>query len=267
MAGGRKSKAGKGTAVSKDKLIQCEGCEMWQELGRGDLVHASQKTVSKEGYKYVCSKCKEVEELKSKLEGNKNQSKCVGTNQDKEKEGRKIRTVKDKGRPDTLIIGDSIVRGLSPFREAKGEKGKTISIGGAGIARVADEVKAECQAGKVKRMVLEVGTNDVGRGEGTEIMLRQYRHLLEGAKRAAREVAVVSVLPRFDKSWTVNAKILSINLRLEKMCKELNVSFIDGFSVLVDRPGFYRDKLHLNTRGKLALERLCMEFFDEKPLN
>ena len=47
-----------------------------------------------------------------------------------------IKTVKDKGRPDTLIIGDSIVRGLSPFREAKGEKGKTISIGGAGTARV-----------------------------------------------------------------------------------------------------------------------------------
>ena len=102
---------------------------------------------------------------------------------------------------------------------------------------------------------------DVGKGEGMEVMLQQYYDLLEGVKKAAKEVAVVSVLPRFDKSWMVNAKILSINLRLEKMCKELNVSFIDGFSVLVDRPGFYRDKLHLNTRGKLALEQLCIEFF------
>ena len=51
-------------------------------------------------------------------------------------------------------------------------KCKTILIGGAGIALVTYEVKAECQTGKVKRMVLEVGTNDVGRGEGTEVMLR-----------------------------------------------------------------------------------------------
>ena len=87
-------------------------------------------------------------------------------------------------------------------------------------------------------------------------MLWQYRDLLEGAEKAAKEVAVVSVQPRFDKYWSVNAKILSINLRLEKMCEELKASFIDEFSVLVDRPGFYRDKLHLNTRDKLALERL-----------
>ena len=118
-------------------------------------------------------------------------------------------------------------------------------------------MKAECQAGKVKCMVLEVGTNDVGRGEGKEVMLRQYHDLLKGANRPAKEVAVVSVLARLNKSWTVNAKILSINLRLEKMCKELNASFIDGFSVVMDRPGFFRDRLHLNIRDKLVLERLC----------
>ena len=65
-----------------------------------------------------------------------------------------------------------------------------------------------------------------------------YRDLLEEAKQAAREVAVVSVLPRFDESWIMNAMILLINLWLGKICKYINASFIDGFSMLVYRPGF-----------------------------
>ena len=79
---------------------------MWQELGTGDLVHASQRTVSKEGYKFVYSKCKEVDELRSKLQGNLRKCKCLSANQDKAKTGGKIKTVKDKERPDTLIIED-----------------------------------------------------------------------------------------------------------------------------------------------------------------
>ena len=57
----------------------------------------------------------------------------------------------------------------------------------------------------MKRMVLLVGTNDVGRGEGTEVILRQYRNLVQ--KKAAKEVAIVSALPRFDKNRFVNSKI------------------------------------------------------------
>ena len=53
MADGKKGKSGKVATVSKDKLVECEGSEMWQELGGGGPGHASQKTVSKEGYKYV----------------------------------------------------------------------------------------------------------------------------------------------------------------------------------------------------------------------
>ena len=244
-------------------------CPDRQELGRGDLANTSHKTVSREGYSYVCSKCKEVHELRNKLQEKQSGSQRVITNKESNNNnaGKKNKVDKGKERPDTLIVGDSIVRGLSPFREAKGESGKTVSIGGAGIARVMDEVKTEAKAGRVKRMILQVGTNDVGRGEGTEVILRQYRDLLQGAKKAAKEVAIVSVLPRFDKSRFVNSKILSLNLRLEKMCREMNASFIDGFSVLIDRPEFYRDKLHMNTRGRLALERLCMEYFDERPLN
>ena len=133
--------------------------------------------------------------------------------------------------------------------------------------KIMEEVKSARQKGKVGRIILEAGTDDVSRGEGTEIMLKEYSKLLKTAKKRARKVAVLSVLPRFDKYRYENPKILSFNLRLEKLCKDAGISFIDGFSVLIDRPGFYRDKLHLNCRGALAVERLCMEFFDEQPLN
>ena len=64
--------------------------------------------MSKEGYKYVCSKCKEVDELRSKLKGNQIKSKFISTSQEKEKAGRKNKTLKGKGRHDTLIIGEGV---------------------------------------------------------------------------------------------------------------------------------------------------------------
>ena len=161
-----------------------------------------------------------------------------------------------------------MVRELNPFSRTKGETGEVVAVGGAGIKRITDEVKdISKKKGKVDRIILEVGTNDISRGEGSEPMLKEYAKLLKTAKKGADKVAVLSVLPRFDKYRYQNPKILSVNMRLEKLCKDSGISFIDGFSVLIDRPGFYRDKLHLNGRGVLAVERLCMEFFDKHPLN
>ena len=57
-----------------------------------------------------------------------------------------------------MIVNDSIVSGLSRFRDDKGESGNIMSIGGTGIERVTDEVKREAKAGKVKLMA-----NDIGR--------------------------------------------------------------------------------------------------------
>ena len=81
--------------------------------------------------------------------------------------GKKEKASKRTGESNTLIIGDSMVRGLSPFRRAKGESGEAVAMGGAGIKRVTDEVKAAKQKkGKVDRIVLEVGTNDISRVKG-----------------------------------------------------------------------------------------------------
>ena len=66
--------------------------------------------MSKEGYKYVCSKCKEVDELRNKLQGNQSNSKGLRTDQEKEKSGKKNKNVKGKIMPYKMIIGGSIVR-------------------------------------------------------------------------------------------------------------------------------------------------------------
>ena len=113
MPTGKRSKTSKGTTVSKDKLVQCERCDMWQELGRGDLANTSHKTVSREGYSYVCTKCKEVHELRNKLQEKQSGSQRVITNKESNNNnaGKKNKVDKGKERPDTLIVGDSIVRG------------------------------------------------------------------------------------------------------------------------------------------------------------
>ena len=61
--------------------------------------------------------------------------------------------------PKTFDHRGLIVRALSPLREAKGE---TLSIRGAGTTRITNEDKAKAKAGRVKRMVVQEGTNDVG---------------------------------------------------------------------------------------------------------
>ena len=81
---------------------------------------------------YECLQCKKVQELKSKLQDKQSVSQDVITSKESNSNaGKKNMIDKGKERPDTFIVGDSIVRGLSSFREVKGESGKTLSIGGS----------------------------------------------------------------------------------------------------------------------------------------
>ena len=64
MRAGKRSETSKGAAVSKDKLLQSELCETWQELGKGHLEYTSNKTVSGEGYRYASRKCKKINEFR-----------------------------------------------------------------------------------------------------------------------------------------------------------------------------------------------------------
>ena len=73
---------------------------------------------------------------------------------------------------------------VAAFRGLRNEKG-------------AQEVKAVTGREEIERIVLKVGTNDVGRGVQSEEMLGYYCNLIEFVKEGAKLVSVISVLHRF----------------------------------------------------------------------
>lgn len=158
-----------------------------------------------------------------------------------------------------LILGDSMVRGLNPFKDNAEVACKVVALGGAGVERLQTACEEVCEKEQFDRVVIEVGTNDVGRRMGSEVLLTKYRELIHSCLRMSAKPVVMGILPRFDKGRYTNVKILSINMRLAKLCMELGVPFLDPYSHFIDRPQLFRDRLHLNGRGLTVLERLCQD--------
>ena len=64
-------------------------------------------------------------------------------------------------------------------------------------------------------------------------------------------------------------KIFSSNLRLEKICKAMDFSFIESISAFfnIGRSAFFRDTLRFSERAMLCLKWLCMGNFERHPLS
>ena len=83
----------------------------------------------------------------------------------------------------------------------------------------------------VRRLVGLVGSRYQQRWLGIRLegMLGDYSKLTKAAKKGAEKVSVICILPRNNKSMAINSRILSLTMQLEKMCKDMNVTFLMVF--------------------------------------
>ena len=108
-----------------------------------------------------------------------------------------------------------------------------------------------------EKLILSVGTNNMVQknkviNRNSENIFKQYRELVECLIKQGNRGAIVSILPRFDiYGDEVNSRIIAMNLRLEKLCNNYGISFINLYNYFNNRPNYFsKDGLHLNHIGK-----------------
>ena len=124
---------------------------------------------------------------------------------------------------------------------------------GAGIQDVRNRVASVVGPGKGGAVLVHVGTNDVDK-KGSEEVMGRYRELVRELKRVwVGQIVLSGILPV--RGWyTRNNRRISINLRLQALCQEEGVGFLNMWEHFEQGDGlFSKDGLHLNKRGAAVL--------------
>ncbi|KAG0716248.1 hypothetical protein GWK47_010172 [Chionoecetes opilio] len=89
-------------------------------------------------------------------------------------------------------------------------------------------------------------------GEVGELVTR-YKALLEKVKESGRKGVICGVIPReyVGQEWLSRA--LSLNSKIEELCKGMGLRFVDGWDTFYGKHSMYtRDGVHLSKMGTEA---------------
>jgi lysophospholipase L1-like esterase len=158
-----------------------------------------------------------------------------------------------------LFLGDSLTEGACWDEFFQDLRILNRGIGGdttEGVLGRLDEVIRH----KPVKIFLCIGTNDIAFGTPIPQIVTNYRTILETLRAELPEtrVYVQSLLPvgRNVPFGHTNNKIIPLNEELIKLCREMNLPYIDLHKYFTDDQGFLKeelsnDKLHLLGEGYL----------------
>ncbi len=153
---------------------------------------------------------------------------------------------------DTVFLGDSITAGGQ-----WSEMFPDISVKNRGIRgdRTEDLLRrlGQITSGRPGKILLMIGTNDIGLGTPHAQTLDNYRAILDHVLREspATVLTIQSVLPRESQ---YHDRVVPLNTELAVMALERGVTFVDLFPTFVGENGAIRDELtcdslHLSGQG------------------
>lgn len=133
------------------------------------------------------------------------------------------------------------------------------AISGANIHTLHNFIKENKSLLKnYSHLLLHVGTNDIGNGLTTKLIIQYYNDLLDLIRNYNSSIKVIisSILPRpIDFEDTKNL-VINTNNELSCLAIKKNVSFVKSYKPFVQQPGsivkhkcYCRDKLHLSYLG------------------
>ena len=166
------------------------------------------------------------------------------------------------------LIGDSIIKGQgSDFNDRrKKKKSSTFCRPGAkldDITAMVHDINGN-QIHDDKELIIHVGTNDMVQPpkannyrnraipqRASESIYGKYKNLVQELRNRNTKSYVVGMLPRFKVTHELNSRILSMNSRVQQLCKEAGIGYIDMFTKFqVNSNLFTSDGLHLSYQGK-----------------
>ena len=178
--------------------------------------------------------------------------------------------------PDILFIGDSIVE-YYPLQELFGTS-KTIvnrGIRGYQTGLLLENLDAHLYGGAVDKIVLLIGTNDIGKDVPVNEALNNLESIIQSIARdyPLTEIKLLSILPvneREEYKQTVyirtNEKIQEWNQAYKELASAyMQVEFVPVFDRLTDQAGqlkkeYTTDGLHLSVAGYQVLTKALKDY-------
>ena len=178
--------------------------------------------------------------------------------------------------PDILFIGDSIVE-YYPLQELFGTS-KTIvnrGIRGYQTGLLVDNLDAHLYGGAVDKIVLLIGTNDIGKDVPLNEALNNLEVIIQSIARdyPLTEIKLLSILPvnegeEYKQTVYIrtNEKIQNWNQAYQDLASAyMQVEFVPVFDSLKDQAGqlkkdYTTDGLHLSVAGYQALTKALKDY-------
>ena len=160
--------------------------------------------------------------------------------------------------PETVIIGTSLVRGVSTHLLKRGIDNACYTYPGADIPCIRSRVNHVLpRNSNPRQIVLQVGGNDLER-HAPHAVRRQYDSLISEVKRSCPKSSILlgRIPPRRHDGWT-NNQIDKVNTYLEDRCKRGDdVHFVDSCPRFPMQ--FNRDRVHFSRSGcKVYADKLA----------
>ena len=178
--------------------------------------------------------------------------------------------------PDIIFIGDSIVE-YYPLQELFGTS-KTIvnrGIRGYQTSLLRENLDAHLYGGAVDKIVLLIGTNDIGKDVPVNDALNNLEAIIQSIARdyPLTEIKLLSILPVNESEeykQTVyirtNEKIQNWNQAYQELASAyMQVDFVPVFDSLIDQEGqlkkdYTTDGLHLSVAGYQVLSKALKDY-------
>lgn len=178
--------------------------------------------------------------------------------------------------PDVLFIGDSIVE-YYPLQELFGTS-KTIvnrGIRGYQTGLLLDNLDAHLYGGAVDKIVLLIGTNDIGKDVPLNEALNNLEAIIQSIARdyPLTEIKLLSILPvnegeEYKQTVYIrtNEKIQNWNQAYQELASAyMQVEFVPVFDILTDQAGqlnkdYTTDGLHLSIAGYQVLSKALKDY-------
>ncbi|CAJ1057824.1 hypothetical protein D4764_12G0010930 [Xyrichtys novacula] len=151
--------------------------------------------------------------------------------------------------PTTVIIGDSITRGIRFFNVT------TLSFPGATAADIANKIPSLLRSlpSSIRRIIVHIGCNDTARRQSEQTKC-DFKRLLNSLKDCGKSVFISGPLPTMTQNCERFSRLLSLNSWTNMLCNAQNVHFIDNFNSFWNRPDYFNsDGIHLNRSGRSIL--------------
>lgn len=173
---------------------------------------------------------------------------------------------------DIVFLGNSITDG-GEWAELFGKKNiKNRGISGDRAVWLADRLDP-IVSGKPKKLFLMIGTNDLSGGISIDRIVESIGGVIGRFREESpkTKIYIQSVFPvdvtdkRYEKAQDRNQQIVELNHRIEVLCSELGVNYIDVHSALCDETGNLRkdvsnDGLHLMGEGYLVWKDVIVPY-------